>query len=670
LLQQASGKRQKVGLRKLREVAARSSNMQDANVAANLWEVGKTFSQAVLRHFVGHPHVVDDTGDPLVVEDALPILWVDKDENDLRLVLEPREFDEDGYACTQVKGRLRLFRRTQAVVTAQELTRQSAIRLPSEALPRLAELFAVDASGLELRWSNALVYTLPDAELARDVPLCVQLFRTTSGFSARFRSRPLRPSGPAFRVAQGARELVVAGPSGPARSVRDFAREEAARDALLGACPTLACLPREGEDCVARTADDALATLQELSALGDRVRCEWPEGEPLQVPVLLDKHALQWRVLGESGGYLHVSGSVRVDENEVLSMRELLDARSKASGPFVTLPSGALVRLTDDLAKRIDALSRVEELGGTADKKGGRRIPLALLPALEGILGEDDGLSPDGEGSASAGLLQVRQRLGTLRADLQKNVKVPRALKAELRDYQLEGFRFLERRAGAGLGACLADDMGLGKTVQALALLVHRARVGPQLVIAPTSIARNWQLEAARFAPTLRVELMATADRDALLRQAGAGVVVVCSYGLLVSAQERLAECEWATVVFDEAHALKNADTQRWRAAETLNTDAAIALTGTPVENHAAEMHALFEQLVPGMLGDKDAFERAFGRPIANGNKDAALQLRAFVRPFVLRRTKSEVLTELPAKTEITRMVKLTPKELAFYEAV
>ena len=248
-------------------------------------------------------------------------------------------------------------------------------------------------------------------------------------------------------------------------------------------------------------------------------------------------------------------------------------------------------------------------------------------------------------------------------------VPVPRELAGTLRDYQKEGFTFLARRAEVGLGACLADDMGLGKTIQTLALLLRRRDVGPALVIAPTSVCRNWEDEAVRFAPTMRVRTLGPGEPGQVLR-AQRGDLVVTSYGTMVSRIELLASRKWGTIVFDEAHALKNEDTARSKLAKTLRAEAFVALTGTPVENHAFELHGLFDVIVPGTLGTREAFDAAFTRPIARGEREVAAQLGMLVRPFVLRRTKAEVLKELPPRTEVVHRVRASPDHAALYEAV
>ena len=217
-------------------------------------------------------------------------------------------------------------------------------------------------------------------------------------------------------------------------------------------------------------------------------------------------------------------------------------------------------------------------------------------------------------------------------------------------------------------GALLADDMGLGKTLQALALLVERAQEGPALVVVPASVGFNWRRESARFAPGLRVIDYRGKARSGHLETLLPGDLVVTTWALMARDQEELSGIQWATVVFDEAHAMKNPRSRRHRAARALQAGFRLALTGTPVENHAADLHSLFAVLLPGLLGTERAFRERFALPIAAGRVRPREALASLVRPFVLRRLKSEVAQELPPRTEIRLDVTLSDAERALYD--
>ena len=240
----------------------------------------------------------------------------------------------------------------------------------------------------------------------------------------------------------------------------------------------------------------------------------------------------------------------------------------------------------------------------------------------------------------------------------------PPGLRAELRGYQRAGLQWLRFLRDMELNGVLADDMGLGKTVQALAAMLDAG--GKHLVVAPTSVLRNWAIEAARFAPELKVVVYHGSDRkldpDADL--------TITSYALLRLDLERLSEPDWTYLVLDEAQAIKNPQSQTARAAGKMPARHRLALTGTPVENRLEELWSLFKFLMPGLLGSERAFKDRFSRPIENGDDKARVALRARVRPYVLRRLKKQVATELPALTEIVELVPMKAEQRRVYEGV
>ncbi len=249
--------------------------------------------------------------------------------------------------------------------------------------------------------------------------------------------------------------------------------------------------------------------------------------------------------------------------------------------------------------------------------------------------------------------------------------QIPSTVQAELRDYQLQGFKWLARLDAWGAGACLADDMGLGKTLQALALMVDNANRGPSLVIAPTSVCTNWIEESVRFAPTLNPIRFGEFDRGKTLNHLQSYDILVCSYGLLQTEANALQAIHWNTIVADEAQAFKNATTKRSKAVMGLNADFKMIATGTPIENHLGELWNLFQFINPGLLGTRDVFNDKYAYPIEN-QKDlkSSAALRKLISPFILRRLKRDVLTELPPRTEITIRVEPNPEETALYEAL
>ena len=606
-------------------------------------------SISVLPSLVAHPRVRDAAGTHLRVERGEPTLHVVERPDGAVLRLSPASFGDDGLAVDMPeRDRIVVYERTGIAARVHQILGGAELHVPTRGLARMSDAIAALGSGLKIDAARSVAR---DGGVA-DARLRVQLFRSAGGLRARVRVIPGGASGPALRPGQPPAEIMIGSGGGLVRLTRDLAVEAAHYEALLGSCPTLASLPQDGDDRIARDLETCLEVLLELRKI-ESVVVEWPEGQSLRLPSMRDSSNMKIHVRTNEQ-WLAVDGHMQLEDARVVEMRELLASASRAVGRFVPIGEDEYVALTGDLRSRLDALARLDRMG----KNG--RIATALLGSIDGILaGLDVSFSDD-----------LAKRRAALESAWSLSALTPRDLAAELRDYQREGFLFLMRRAEVGLGACLADDMGLGKTVQALALLLHRRKKGPALVVAPTSVCRNWEDEARRFAPALALHRLAEGDRAACVRDAKSDDVVIASYGLLATEGALLASRTWSTIVYDEAHALKNASTRRWSAARDLKSDATVALTGTPVENHAGELHALFDLIVPGLLGTRAHFDKALGAPIAAGDREAAALLRQIVRPFVLRRTKAQVLSELPPKTELLQVVSASEEHRAFYEAV
>jgi superfamily II DNA or RNA helicase len=239
--------------------------------------------------------------------------------------------------------------------------------------------------------------------------------------------------------------------------------------------------------------------------------------------------------------------------------------------------------------------------------------------------------------------------------------ELPRDLVAELRPYQQRGVDWLCFLRDAGLGALLADDMGLGKTLQTICAIRGRT-----LIVCPTSVLWNWAAELARFRPGLSVAVFHGPGR---VLDADADVTVT-TYALLRGDLERLQTARWEMLVLDEAQAIKNADSQTARAAFALEAGFRVALTGTPVENRLEELWSQLHFANRGLLHGRAEFTARFARPIAEGDQDRAALLRERIRPFVLRRKKSEVARELPPRTDMVLYAELDGAERALYDAV
>ncbi len=254
-------------------------------------------------------------------------------------------------------------------------------------------------------------------------------------------------------------------------------------------------------------------------------------------------------------------------------------------------------------------------------------------------------------------------------------VPVPENFGAALRPYQIEGVSWLALLREVGLGGILADDMGLGKTIQALAFFAIEKAAGrldrPALVVAPTSLMSNWKRETERFAPDLRVLTLHGLARKALFDQIPDNDIVLTTYPLIARDREYLAAHEWHVLMLDEAQTIKNPDTTTTKLILSLAARHRFCLTGTPLENHLGELWSLFSFACPGLLGDRKAFSTNWRTPIEKaGNADRGRMLARRVKPFLLRRTKEDVASDLPPKTVIVERIELPQKQRDVYDTI
>jgi len=407
--------------------------------------------------------------------------------------------------------------------------------------------------------------------------------------------------------------------------------------------------------------EEALELLEQLQAVPAEVlTAEWPKGDPITVRSLSPQ---QFQLsIHSAQDWFEVEGVVQVDHDLMVKMRTILDQIENSDARFIALGKDQYAVLTRQLRKRLEALSASGQYIGKGDAL--RMHPLAAI-------GLEQWKDEVGRFQADAAFDACIERL---RAIESYQPAIPSTLQATLRPYQADGFTWLARLAEWGVGACLADDMGLGKTVEALALILHRAAQGPTLVAAPTSVCANWVSEAQRFAPTLRPIRFGIGDlgrRDAVLKALGPFDLVISSYTLLQQEAEAIKDVQFATIVLDEAQAIKNAATKRSSAAMSLVGGFRMICTGTPIENRLAELWNLFRFINSGLLGSEERFRERFVRPIeAERDSHASHILKSLVQPFILRRTKSQVLEDLPPRTEMMRMVELSEEERALHESL
>ena len=343
-------------------------------------------------------------------------------------------------------------------------------------------------------------------------------------------------------------------------------------------------------------------------------------------------------------------GGELLDPDEISEIAEAKRPLIRLRGRWVTLDPGLLERM--------------------------RRPPRVRMPVMEAVGAVLAGCAEiDGETVtvvAEGAVAGLAERLAGL-ATQPPALLPPPGLEATLRPYQLRGLSWLAAMCAAGFGGCLADDMGLGKTIQVIALHLHRraAQTGPTLVVCPASLLGTWEREVRRFAPGIPVRRYHGGGRH--VRGVAADEVVLVTYGVVLRDAAELASVEWGLVVADEAQHAKNPLSRTARELRALPSAARVALTGTPVENRLSELWAILDWTTPGLLGRLEAFIRRMAIPVErHRDPEAAALLSAVVRPFLLRRRKSDpgIAPELPPKTETDLLVPLTAEQVTLYEAV
>jgi superfamily II DNA or RNA helicase len=346
-----------------------------------------------------------------------------------------------------------------------------------------------------------------------------------------------------------------------------------------------------------------------------------------------------------------------------------IEAARIIDGELITsLDDGRILKLPAERITRL--LAVVDDLIEAASRSVGDTLVLNAGEA-PGVLDLEDLVTTRWQDGAAIAAHVARFRAAAELPD----VALPPGFTATLRPYQQHGVNWLQHLRENGLGGLLADDMGLGKTAQTIAHIAIEDASGrlesPALVVVPTSLVPNWTAELARFAPDLRVVVLHGLDRHERRRDLAGVHVVITTYTVLVRDIEAMAELPWHMVVLDEAQAIKSGTAKATHAVCRLQTSHRLCLSGTPIENNLGELWSQFAFLMPGLLGHRKTFTRRFRTPIEkDGDPVRRRQLATRIRPFILRRTKSAVATELPPKHTILRRITLAPEQRELYETI
>jgi SNF2 family DNA or RNA helicase len=614
-----------------------------------------------LPAMIGHPLLFqeDSPRTPIEFVKGEPELLVEEDDQWIRISFINEIAPSGLTILRESQSRFRIIDVTERFRRIAKIITKEGLQIP--VVERDQVLKAIGSIASYLTVHSAIGGIAPDiAELPATAGIYMQLLPHGSGFQLEMFVRPFAKGGPYLKPGQGAETIMAEINGQRLQTRRNLGLEEENARQVETACPTLGLYTAANRVWHVYDIDDCLQVLLELQDITDQVTVEWPEGEKLKVTHHSASDQLLLKI-HTGRNWFAIDGQLQLDESLVLDMKKLLPLVKKSRKRFIPLGEGQFLALTNELHNRLQELNTLAgEINDDLDEPI-RIHPLATL-ALENITSSMGRIDGDFGWHEQLRLIEQARNL---------QPEVPSTLETRLRDYQIAGFEWLTRLAHWGLGACLADDMGLGKTIQALAIILTRAPDGPTLVVAPTSVCLNWQDETSHFAPSLTIRSLDNRDRQAVINGLGKNDLLITSYTLLQQETELLASVEWQTIVLDEAQAIKNTATKRSRAAMALSGKFKLLTTGTPIENHLGELWNLFHFITPGLLGSLKEFNERFAVPIERQQSQTARKkLKQLIQPFILRRTKSQVLSELPPRTEVLLHVEMNNEETAFYEAL
>ncbi len=614
-------------------------------------------TSAVLQALINFNGLENQHGEAITLTKGEFVIDIGQNINDCyQLILQPPITDLDGdfllthshanqYQVFVVDDKQRKLQRLLAQ-QPQNLTEEKLPQLKA-ALHTLSKEHFISSYRSELAEVNNVRQGL--CELASVIKL------TALGVDINFYIMPFGVDGPWVEPGMGATTLALSdNPASTSQVVkRNLAAEKQALTELLatlGEVFSHAHAPQQHQLQFYLPEDISNAISQlELAQQTQRLVLSWDDNAQ-GMQVATSKHlSLN---LNDEQDWLSVNGTLSLPSGQVFALQTLLKAPRR--GSIIEFDGQHSLLLDQRLT---NLLNRLAGMQTQADDDASLRIANARALPLYHSAAE--------LGDAHFGE-NWQRRLAQFKQPSEP--VIPAHLARVLRDYQVVGVKWLMQLANWGLNACLADDMGLGKTLQTLNVLQMRSDLGASLVVAPKSVCHNWQVEAARFTPTLNIKTIDNAaTTDELLATASKNDLVIVSYGLLPLIGEQLATHQFANIVLDEAQAIKNPLSLRAKAAFSLNGQFKIALSGTPIENHLGELWSLFNFLMPGFLHSLPEFKKRFGN--ADKNQQQADTLKTLIAPFILRRNKHTVLSELPEKTEINLTFSLSEPEQALYEA-
>lgn len=638
---------------------------QDKQICATLTTEKRTKNGTALRFdldqaliaMIDHPHVYALSPYPVQVEiiRRLPDLHIQHENNSISLYFLPYpEENQRVITLFESKNRLGVYSITPELQKIAETIGPFGLQAPAHEKNAFFQVLGNLASHCNIHTN--VNSPQPSLEMVEaDTRIYCQLSPIASGFHISLLTKPFADVNRYFKPGEGAQVIISKIEKKTFQIIRNLQAEESAAQTIEETCPSLSGHEDGSYEWNLEDLGECLQFLEELQLQGNAVVVEWPKGKRLKILKSVQANQMMLKI-HKHRNWFEMQGELRIDEETVLSISDLLSRFRQSTSNFIQLTENTYISLSAELQNYFNKLRSITWNEGDTI----RFSPQAALLLNNTDLPEE--------------VIHTDQHWHELQAKIVQaalfSPQLPVTLTAELRTYQKEGFDWLSRLSFMGFGACLADEMGLGKTLQALAFILSQAEYGPTLVIAPTSVCFNWRDEAEKFTPSMKTLTLPTVDRKKTLSQLTHHDLLITSYGLLQQEQELFSEVNWQTIILDEAQAIKNMSTKRFKAALTLQGKHKIVTTGTPLENNLGELWSIFHFINPGLLGSISLFNKRFAGPIEK-NQDVMAQkeLKKIVTPFILRRLKNQVLDELPPRTEVNLQVQLSEEEKALYEA-
>lgn len=624
----------------------------------NGYEISLKFEKA-LPLLIGHPLVFEKSKDGSLSHVELsggkPCLFVEKLKDGLTVKINPFPDENSIMLLKEPPNRLKVISFSDEVLKISRIIKKRGIKIPGNAESQVAEILAPASPFMDIH-SHLAVSSEKIENIESDSTPNIRLYPAGAGIRADIAILPFGETGPSFKPGKGGEAVMTDLDGRRVQTVRNLLDEKTRAKKVIESSPSLEQASKSfhwySEDI-----DDILELISELKEVAEKglAAVAWPEGKSLGIKASIDTDNMNLKV--SSGvDWFEIDGSVKTDDGTLIEIKKILGNLSTDSR-FVKIGENEFLALSKSLHKKLLAMESASQ-----QTKEGLKMAKGAAVILRDILSDMKGAKTDKTWDKYQKKIDEAMGLEPL---------IPSTLQAELRPYQAEGYTWLCRLAALGTGACLADDMGLGKTVQTLALLLKMAEEGPSLVVAPTSVCGNWISETLKFAPTLNPIIFGGSDRGKMLKDLGPMDLLIVSYGLMQQEEKIFENISWNVIVLDEAQAIKNETAKRTQTALKLKADFRLITTGTPVENSLDELHTLFSFINPGLLGSKENFNERYAAPIEREkSKIAHNRLKQLIRPFILRRLRTDVLDDLPEKTEIVIKVEPDIKQTAFYESL